>query len=51
MSNWLLGGHPVKARGMGGRKIRMKYGDCWDYIVITSGIPTKWWWTSARAVR
>lgn len=41
MSNWLLGGHPVKARGMGGRKIRMKYGDCWDYIVITFWYPNE----------
>jgi predicted dehydrogenase len=39
MGNWLLGGHPVKARGMGGRKIRMKYGDCWDYFVITFWYP------------
>jgi len=39
MSNWLLGGHPLKARGMGGRKIRMKYGDCWDYFVITFWYP------------
>jgi len=41
MSNWLLGGHPVKARGMGGRKIRMKYGDCWDYFVITFWYPNE----------
>lgn len=39
MGNWLLGGHPIKARGMGGRKIRMKYGDCWDYFVITFWYP------------
>ena len=34
MGNWYLQGHPVKATGSGGRKVRMKYGDCWDYFVV-----------------
>jgi predicted dehydrogenase len=34
MGNWFLQGHPVKATGSGGRKVRMKYGDCWDYFVV-----------------
>ena len=34
MGNWYLQGHPVKATGSGGRRVRMKYGDCWDYFVV-----------------
>ncbi len=39
MSNWVLNSHPMKARGTGGRKIRMKYGDCWDYFNVTFWYP------------
>ncbi|MEK7403622.1 MAG: Gfo/Idh/MocA family oxidoreductase [Acidobacteriota bacterium] len=39
MGNWLLEGHPVKARGSGGRRVRMKYGDCWDYFVVAFWYP------------
>jgi predicted dehydrogenase len=39
VANWFLGGHPVKASGMGGRKVRMNYGDCWDYFVVTFWYP------------
>ncbi len=39
MGNWLLQGHPVKARGSGGRRVRMKYGDCWDYFVVAFWYP------------
>ena len=34
MENWYLQGHPAKAVGSGGRKVRMRYGDCWDYFVV-----------------
>jgi myo-inositol 2-dehydrogenase/D-chiro-inositol 1-dehydrogenase len=39
VANWYLGGHPVKASGMGGRKVRLNYGDCWDYFVVTFWYP------------
>lgn len=39
VGNWFLGGHPVKASGMGGRKLRLNYGDCWDYFVVTFWYP------------
>jgi predicted dehydrogenase len=39
MANWYLGGHPLKASGTGGRKVRMNYGDCWDYFVTTFWYP------------
>lgn len=39
VANWYLRGHPVKAAGMGGRKVRMKYGDCWDFFVVTLWYP------------
>jgi predicted dehydrogenase len=40
MGNWYLQGHPVKATGSGGRKVRMKYGDCWDYFVVNFLYPS-----------
>jgi len=39
MANWFLRGHPVKASGMGARKVRMNWGDCWDYFVIAFQYP------------
>jgi myo-inositol 2-dehydrogenase / D-chiro-inositol 1-dehydrogenase len=39
VANWFLRGHPVKASGMGGRKLRLKYGDCWDFFVVTFWYP------------
>jgi myo-inositol 2-dehydrogenase / D-chiro-inositol 1-dehydrogenase len=39
MANWFMKGPPFKARGMGGRKVRMNYGDCWDYFVVTFWYP------------
>ncbi|MBZ5669835.1 MAG: Gfo/Idh/MocA family oxidoreductase [Acidobacteriia bacterium] len=30
MCNWMLQGHPEKAMGTGGRKVRTDAGDCWD---------------------
>ncbi|MBA3973988.1 MAG: gfo/Idh/MocA family oxidoreductase [Candidatus Solibacter sp.] len=39
VANWFLGGRPVKASGMGGRKVRLNYGDCWDYFVVTFWYP------------
>jgi myo-inositol 2-dehydrogenase / D-chiro-inositol 1-dehydrogenase len=39
VANWFLQGHPVKATGTGGRKVRMNFGDCWDYFVLTYHYP------------
>ena len=39
VANWYLQGHPTKASGMGGRNVRMNYGDCWDYFVVTFSYP------------
>ncbi|MCX6625415.1 MAG: Gfo/Idh/MocA family oxidoreductase [Acidobacteria bacterium] len=39
VANWYLQGHPVSASGVGGRKLRMKYGDCLDYLVVTFRYP------------
>jgi predicted dehydrogenase len=39
VANWFLQGHPVKASGMGGRKVRLSYGDCLDYFVLTFTYP------------
>ncbi|HWQ54790.1 MAG TPA: Gfo/Idh/MocA family oxidoreductase [Bryobacteraceae bacterium] len=39
VANWYLRGHPLKASGMGGRKVRMNYGDCWDFFVLTFSYP------------
>ncbi|MEZ5356032.1 MAG: Gfo/Idh/MocA family oxidoreductase [Bryobacteraceae bacterium] len=39
VANWLLGGHPVKAHGTGGRTdwsgTQNDYGDAWDHFVVT----------------
>ena len=34
VANWYLRGHPLKATGSGGRTVRMKWGDCWDFFVV-----------------
>ncbi|MCC6858398.1 MAG: Gfo/Idh/MocA family oxidoreductase [Bryobacterales bacterium] len=39
VANWYLQGHPLKARGSGGRRVRMTYGDCWDYFVVDFWYP------------
>jgi myo-inositol 2-dehydrogenase/D-chiro-inositol 1-dehydrogenase len=39
VANWYLQGHPLKARGMGARKVRVNFGDCWDYFVVTFWYP------------
>ena len=36
---WLLGGHPDKAYGTGGRKARVDVGDCWDHFAVTFWFP------------
>ena len=39
VANWLLEGHPVQAKGTGGRKVRTDVGDCWDHFVVTFWYP------------
>lgn len=39
VANWYLQGHPVKAQGTGGRKVRVDVGDCWDHFVVTYWYP------------
>jgi myo-inositol 2-dehydrogenase / D-chiro-inositol 1-dehydrogenase len=39
VGNWFLQGHPIKASGTCGRKVRMKYGDCLDYFVVAFWYP------------
>jgi predicted dehydrogenase len=39
MGNWLLNAHPLRAQGTCGRKVRMKFGDCLDYFVVTLWYP------------
>ncbi len=39
VANWYLQGHPLKARGTGGRKARTDVGDCWDHFVVTYTYP------------
>ncbi|MGC9326494.1 MAG: Gfo/Idh/MocA family protein [Candidatus Hinthialibacter sp.] len=37
--NWVMGTHPVKAYGTGGRKIRTAVGDTWDHYGVTVWYP------------
>jgi myo-inositol 2-dehydrogenase/D-chiro-inositol 1-dehydrogenase len=37
--NWVLQGHPTKASGAGGRKVRTDSGDCYDYFSATFTYP------------
>jgi predicted dehydrogenase len=39
VTNWFLRGHPVKAEGTGGRKIRTDVGNCWDHFACTFWYP------------
>jgi predicted dehydrogenase len=39
LCNWMLGAHPLKAIGTGGRRIREDAGDCWDHYDITFTYP------------
>jgi predicted dehydrogenase len=39
VANWFLQGPPYKACGTGGRKVRMKFGDCWDYFIVKFWYP------------
>ncbi len=38
VANWYLKGHPLKASGAGGRKVRLD-GDCWDHFIVTYWYP------------
>lgn len=58
--NWVLRAHPLKAEGMGGRKVRTDQGDCWDHFNVTFSYPddvhvsfsstqfSKGWWDVAE---
>jgi predicted dehydrogenase len=37
--NWFLRGHPIKATGAGGRKVRTDVGDCWDHFAVNYTYP------------
>lgn len=37
--NWVLQGHPIKASGAGGRKVRTDPGDCFDHFNVTFTYP------------
>lgn len=37
--NWIMGAHPVKAYGTGGRKVRTEVGDTWDHYGVTMWYP------------
>ncbi len=37
--NWIMGTHPVKAYGTGGRKVRTAVGDTWDHYGVTLWYP------------
>jgi predicted dehydrogenase len=39
LCNWMLGSHPVKAMGTGGRGVRVDAGDCWDHFDVTYTYP------------
>jgi len=39
MCNWMLEGHPEKAVGTGGRKLRTDTGDCWDNFNVLFTYP------------
>jgi predicted dehydrogenase len=36
--NWITRGHPLEARGCGGRKARLDV-DCWDHFTVTFAYP------------
>lgn len=39
VANWYAKTHPIKARGTGGRKVRVDVGDCWDHFIVTFWYP------------
>lgn len=39
VANWFLQGHPVEARGCGGRRGRTDIGDCWDHFLVDYRYP------------
>lgn len=39
LCNWILQGHPVKAVGSGGRKVRADHGNCWDNFNLVFTYP------------
>jgi predicted dehydrogenase len=39
VANWFLQGHPVKANGTGGRRVRTDVGDAWDHFIVTYTYP------------
>ncbi|HEV8379489.1 MAG TPA: Gfo/Idh/MocA family oxidoreductase [Tepidisphaeraceae bacterium] len=39
VANWYLRGHPVKAVGTGGRRVRVDVGDCWDHFEVIFTYP------------
>ena len=39
LCNWMLGAHPLKALGVGGRRIKDDPGDCWDHFDVTYTYP------------
>jgi myo-inositol 2-dehydrogenase/D-chiro-inositol 1-dehydrogenase len=39
VANWYLRGHPLKAVGTGGRRVRTDVGDCWDHFEVIFTYP------------
>jgi len=39
LCNWMLGAHPLKAQGTGGRRVKDDPGDCWDHFDVTLTYP------------
>lgn len=39
VANWLIGSHPVKAQGTGGRSPAAQFGDYWDQFMVTFWYP------------
>ncbi|MFA6241991.1 MAG: Gfo/Idh/MocA family oxidoreductase, partial [Candidatus Hydrogenedentales bacterium] len=39
--NWYLQGHPEKAIGTGGRRVRTDVGDCWDHFIVRYHYPNE----------
>ncbi len=39
VANWFMNEHPVKAHGVGGRRVRTDIGDCWDHFIVTYTYP------------
>jgi predicted dehydrogenase len=39
VTNWVLGGHPLKAVGSGGRTGRLDDGDCWSHFNLVFSYP------------